>query len=142
MTAALIKQFGEVLKDVGSLSQEKLQKLIQDTMAVFRDLQTRIVSANAEEKERAFEEALELKHALESYASTLAGSVGMNADQLARFSENPSNFSQKEWESMGEARRELGNFQEGLKDSLKVGGAKASNKKTKKGTSRSDWISG
>jgi hypothetical protein len=142
MTAALIKQFEEVLKDVGSLSQEKLQKLVQDTLVVFQDLQKRIISANAEEKERAFEEALELKHALESYSATLAGSVGMNADQLARFSENPSNFSQKEWENMGEARRELGSFQEGLRDSLKVGGVKAPAKKAKKGTTRSDWISG
>ena len=142
MTAILIKQFEEALKNIDNVSPEKLQELIQGTLAVFQDLQKRVTSSDPEEREHAIGDAFELKRALEAQARALAQSVGMNSDQLTRFVENPSNFSTEDWQMMGETKHQLTEFQQELRDSLGAPKVKTTPKGKKKVQTRADWISG
>ncbi len=114
MTHNLIKQLEETLGDLENFSPDKLQGLIQDTLKTFQELQEKLNSPDPRHREQAMDTALALKAALEEQTAALCHSIGMHPTELARFVENPANFSKEEWEALGAAKADLETFKHTL----------------------------
>lgn len=138
MTHNLIKQLEETLGDLEHFSPEKLQDLIQETLKTFQELQTQIQSTDPREREKAVDLAMSLKASLEEQTLSLCQSIGMNPQELAKFVENPSNFSKEEWEALGAAKADLDAFKQQLSSSEEPRTAPLKKKKA----SEKSWIAG
>lgn len=94
--SSLAKQLEETINNPDNFQPNKLNLLIGETMNILYSLQSKIQSANPQEREEAIQIGTELKEILEKRAEALCKEIGMNPDELAQFSLNPTNFSAEE----------------------------------------------
>jgi len=112
MTNHLEKLIQEAFSDLKTLTPDKLQTLIQETMKVFMVLQEKAKSTDPEARDEAVKTAFSLKETLQAQTEALCQKLGMDPSQLALFAENAANFSGEEWDQLGGVKKEMEAFKQ------------------------------
>ncbi len=104
-------QYLETLKatfsDPENFSPEKLQGLIQETLAYFREMQEKLASKDPAAREEAMKTALEMKAALEEQMEAICKLTGLDPAQLSSLADDTSRLGPAEKEAFESVKKEL-----------------------------------
>lgn len=78
----------ETFSDVTTLTPDKLNVLVEETMRYFQEMQEKLASGEADAKEQVLRESIELKQILEKQMATLCDASGLSPAQLAAYAEH------------------------------------------------------
>ncbi len=94
------KLMGRFRKEVNSNSAINLVDLFKQSLKIFEEIKDVMSKGDDEEKKEALQLMTELHDFLHNESLRLAKKTGLTEDQLARFAENPNNFSDSQWRSL------------------------------------------
>jgi len=104
-------QYLETLKatfsDPKNFSPEKLQGLIQETLATFKEMQEKLASKDPAAREEAMKTALEMKSALEEQMEAICKLTGMDPAQLSSLADDTSRMAPAEKEAFESVKEQL-----------------------------------
>lgn len=100
--------------DPSSLSHEKLEEVVQQTIKSFTALGSQLNSAHPDEKEGAMQAIQSIKDLIQGQSSEIAKNLGLDPSELSAFAENTDNFTEEEWKELTDMKEELSAFQEAL----------------------------
>ena len=110
----LEKLLKSAFADPASLSHEKLEEVVQETIRSFTALGSQLHSSDPEQKEGAKQAIQTIKDLIQGQSSQIAQKLGIDPSELSSFAENTDNFSDDEWAELTEMKEELSAFQEAL----------------------------
>lgn len=120
-------------KEVSRADNFDLPALFKDSLMLFERLKNELRTCKPEEKQNIIAMLAELQQFISSETRKIAEKSGMTEDQLARFAENPDNFSPEQWKSMQTVKEQLSKrgaeLKKIIKDQQELDGSK-----TRKGT--------
>lgn len=120
-------------KEVSRADNFDLPSLFKDSLMLFERLKNELTTCKPEEKQNIIAMLAELQQFISSETRKIAEKSGMTEDQLARFAENPDNFSPEQWKSMQTVKEQLSKrgaeLKKIIKDQQELDGSK-----TRKGT--------
>ena len=102
------KVMGELQKSVDANGEIDLFFMLQEVISLFERVKNILPTTNAEERKELFAIMTDLQQFLIKETSRLAEKSGLSPEQLARFSENPDNFSDKQCSFLTEIKAKLG----------------------------------
>ncbi len=85
----------------------KLEDVLQEAVVFFDELREVYPSAPKEERDEIMQMMQELHSRLQEVSKKVIEATGMSEDQVAEYSENPSNFSPEDWQLMQKTKGEL-----------------------------------
>ena len=94
-------------KEVSRADNFDLPALFKDSLILFERLKNELTTCNPEERQNIISMLAELQQFISSETKKIAEKSGMTEDQLARFAENPDNFSPEQWKSMQTVKEQL-----------------------------------
>jgi hypothetical protein len=116
MNGQLIDSLKAALSDITTLTPNKLQDLVKETVIAFQNIQSKVSSKNEWEREEGLQIAVELKSVMEEQVVKLQEKLGMNQEEIETYLANPANFSKEELKSMEESKYEMDAFKPALKE--------------------------
>lgn len=84
-----------------------LDEVFKQSLVFFDHLNAQLQKGTDEEKKEAFLMMSEMYTQMMQQTKKISEKTGMSEEQLARYSENPSNFSPEQWAGIQEARRKM-----------------------------------
>lgn len=97
----------------------QLDLIFKEALTFFEHLNNQLKTGDAEEQKEALTMMKEMHAKINEQLKKIAASTGMSEEQLASYSENPGNFSQKEWAAIQEARHQMSKAGQNLVQSIK-----------------------
>lgn len=85
----------------------KLEDVLQEAVVFFDELRRVYPTAPKEERDEIMQMMQELHGRLQDVSQKVIEATGMSEEQVAEYSENPSNFSPEDWQLMQKTRGEL-----------------------------------
>ncbi len=107
MTKDYLEALKETFESPQEFTPEKLQKLIQETMDYFREMQEKFASKDPAVRDAAMKAALEMKVALEAQMESICKLTGLDPAQLSSFAEDTSRMSASEKEAFDQVKKQL-----------------------------------
>jgi len=107
MNTQILDTIKDALGDITKLTPEKLQGLVQETVAAFQGIQAKISSKNEGDREEGLRSAIALKTAMEEQVQKLQKKLDMTPEQIEEYIANPLNFSKEEYKSLTESKKDL-----------------------------------
>lgn len=122
-----------------TMTPDKLKGLIQETLRFFHQVQERLSSKEETIRIEALQEASDLKTLLEDQVARLCSQLGKSPDEILALAQERKRFSEKEWETLNEARADIKQFKQEMSETIpSASGLKIGSKKKKK----KNWIAG
>lgn len=84
-----------------------LEEVFKQSLAFFDHLNVQLQKGSAEEKKEALMMMSEMYTQMMQETKKICEKTGMSEEQLASYSENPSNFSPEQWNAIQEARQKM-----------------------------------
>ena len=106
-------------KEVARADHFDLPSLFKDSLVLFDRLKHELKTCKPEEKQKIVELLAELQGFLTQETRKIAARSGMTEEQLARFAENPDNFSPEQWKSMQTVKEKLSKRGQELKEAIR-----------------------
>ena len=115
----VLEKIEEIFSVEDKFSPENMERLIQETLSFFYEMQEKLESNDPKVKEEAMALAEALKTKLEEQAKILCEANGMDPSKLENYLEEPSNFSEEEWKAIEQAKSDIAFLQQDLKPEKK-----------------------
>ncbi len=138
-----VEELNKLYKNLSSITPDKLDNLITQSIQTFEKIVSKIQSGSEEEKKEAVQFAEQLRDSLEGQANQALSNLKMNPEEIEKFTESMENFSENEWDTLSRAKKDIKEYQEEL---IKKGVIKekdlqpVENRKKKK--TRPIWVAG
>ena len=87
--------------------EKKLENVFSDSVEYFARFRHIMENGTPEEKKKAAEKVVLLKQIIEKETQKVCEKTGMDMNQLAEYSNNPENYSKKQWELIQKAKSQL-----------------------------------
>ena len=116
MSNPILEKIKSILANPSSMNMEKLKGFVEETTEYFRNLQMRATATKPEEREKAMQEALELKAGLEEQMGELSKVTGLSPEQMMSLAGNAEHLNPSERKILEEAQKKL----TGLKKESKI----------------------
>lgn len=133
----VLEKIEEIFASPEKFSPQAMEKLIHETFSFFYELKDKLHSKDEKIREEAMQVASTLKNKLEEQAKVLCESTGMDPSMLENYINEPSHFSEEEWQAIQDAKSEISN----LKQELSLNSA-PQRPKEKKAKTVKEWIVG
>ncbi len=128
--------------------ESRFLDIFEDAVEYFERFRHIMKTGEPKEKKKALEKMLMMKKALEEETQRVIQKTGLSEEQLARFANDPKNFSSEQWEVIRNTQKRLNSGVLDIKksiapESLKEGDEKVEEKKKVKKRPRKpkNWIS-
>jgi predicted solute-binding protein len=110
MNPQVLDSIKEALENITQLTPEKLQELVQETLAAFHTIQEQVSSTNEADREQGLRSAIELKAVMEENVKKLQEKLGMSPEEIENYLSNSANFSKNQYKAMDESKKDLEQF--------------------------------
>ena len=84
-----------------------LEEILKEAVQFFETLRKEFPKAPKEEREEMIQMMTHLHSKLQETTKSTAEAAGMSEDELAAFSDNPSNFTPEQWQEVQGTKRQL-----------------------------------
>ena len=109
MTNKILDKIKTILAHPTEMTSDKLKGFIEETTQYFQILQSRATSANQIEREKALQEALDLKSGLEEQMGAISKAIGMTPEQMAALAANAEHLNPEDRKILEDAQAKLMN---------------------------------
>lgn len=138
MQEEVLSKFEDMFSDINNFTPEKLESLIKQILETFKEIKVKLDSKDEKEKAEAVETLILLKAKIQEYAEEIYRNTQMSSEQIKEFIENPKNFNQDEWRSLGDAQKELEDYKEEMTEIAEKPTRKKKKAKPRKG--KKHWV--
>jgi len=114
MTNNALEKFEALFKDFDSLSMDKIEQLVHESLKFFEALKEKLQSPNEEERKEAQQIALEIQKKLEEQAEKAFKATGLTRSELDAFLSTQQNFTNEEWNTLERTQKELSEYNTSL----------------------------
>ena len=148
MDDMLDEEFEQIKRSFQKASQGELrdlQNVFQGSLHFFEKLKKQIIEGKTEEKMEAIRMMTELYQEMMKETKTISERLGMSQEELAKFAENPENFTKEQWDALQSSKQQIEAMGKQLAgDVSKAESAPLAEKKKNTPlppqTKRSDWM--
>ncbi len=106
-----IEHLDEIFKNPEKIDMSELEKLLFETLKFFDSIRERMTSNNAEDREKAMQEAVQMQEKLNQVTEKIYEKTGLTKEKAKQILSNPANFKREDWETMKSIEKELDQFQ-------------------------------
>lgn len=107
MSLLILNKIKKILTNPTEMNAEKLKAFIEEMSEYFQSLQNRAASENLKEREKAIQEALDLKTGLEEQLGDLSKVIGLSPEQMMSLAASADHLNKSEMQLLEEAQKNL-----------------------------------
>jgi len=121
---------------------EELDNVFKNSIQFFDKFKHILESGTPEEKAEIMNEIMQLQEKLQQETQRMCAETGLSEEQLREYAQNKDNFSNDEWDSIQDAKKQLEKQADELSDMLPHTKKPSSeqSKKPKTGSKKKKWV--
>jgi hypothetical protein len=109
-----MEQLDKVFENPQNVNMPQLETLLFETLKFFDSVRERMTSGDAEDREKAMEDAVEMQERLNKLTENIYAKTGLTKEKAQKILSNPANFKPEDWETMKNMEKELAHFKKDL----------------------------
>ena len=111
MNLAHLEELDEFLTNAESITPERLEDFVKNTLQSFEEIKHNLVSKDQEVRTHALGLATKIQTKFEEISTELQNKYGVTSESVKEFVSKPDNFSNEEWQVLKSSEEQIAQYQ-------------------------------